>query len=252
MNNTNSVSLLGFYGGDKNHCLSAWQSTNIELGIELPEDIQNRINVLFEETQKGKKKSYGELLKMLADNHHETPFEKSCLHFQIRGDIGSHIHVIKHRIANSINCESARYKELQDKWYIPKDWEGCICDVVYIQDDDLRNYILKYHEYPYYWTDILNTFTDLGHKLYHQATKELTNLLGRSRAKESSRYFLTYNKQLDFDSMFNFRSFIHFQKLRNSEHAQKEIKDIAEEMLSLVKSIPDNPFEYSLKAFGYE
>jgi thymidylate synthase ThyX len=51
--------------------------------------------------------------------------------------------------------------------------------------------------------------------------------------------------------MFNFRSFIHFLKLRNSEHAQKEIQEISQQMLDLVKTIPDNPFKYSLEAFGY-
>jgi thymidylate synthase ThyX len=51
------------------------------------------------------------------------------------------------------------------------------------------------------------------------------------------------------DVMFNFRSFAHFQELRNSEHAQLEIREIAQEMLNLVKDIEGNPFEYTVKAF---
>jgi hypothetical protein len=31
-----------------------------------------------------------------------------------------------------------------------------------------------------------------------------------------------------------------------------EIREIAREMLSLVQEIPGNPFEHTLKAFGYE
>lgn len=49
--------------------------------------------------------------------------------------------------------------------------------------------------------------------------------------------------------MFNWRSFYHFLKLRNSEHAQVEIRELAAEMLGLVKGIPDNPFELTIKAF---
>jgi len=49
--------------------------------------------------------------------------------------------------------------------------------------------------------------------------------------------------------MFNFRSFMHFQGLRNSEHAQLEIREIAQEMLRLVKTTKQ--FDMSLKAFGY-
>jgi thymidylate synthase ThyX len=51
------------------------------------------------------------------------------------------------------------------------------------------------------------------------------------------------------DIMFNFRSFVHFQHLRNSEHAQKEVKQLAEEMLNQVKNIEGNPFEKTIKAF---
>jgi thymidylate synthase ThyX len=44
------------------------------------------------------------------------------------------------------------------------------------------------------------------------------------------------------------RSFANFLKLRNSEHAQLEIRELAQEMLRLVENIEDNPFEHTLKA----
>jgi thymidylate synthase ThyX len=84
--------------------------------------------------------------------------------------------------------------------------------------------------------------------LYHQCLAELTPILGRKRAKESARYFKTYNSQIQSDVMFNIRSFANFLKLRNSEHAQFEIREIAAEMLRLVSEIENNPFEHTLKA----
>jgi thymidylate synthase ThyX len=51
------------------------------------------------------------------------------------------------------------------------------------------------------------------------------------------------------DIMFNWRSFYHFQKLRNSPDAQKEVRELAEEMLNQVKNIEGNPFEKTIKAF---
>jgi thymidylate synthase ThyX len=48
------------------------------------------------------------------------------------------------------------------------------------------------------------------------------------------------------------RSFANFLKLRLSEHAQVEIRDIAAQMLKLVQEIPGNPFEHTLKAWGHE
>jgi len=46
--------------------------------------------------------------------------------------------------------------------------------------------------------------------------------------------------------MFNMRSFANFLNLRNSEHAQVEIREIAAKMLELVEDIPGNPFEHTL------
>ena len=64
-----------------------------------------------------------------------------------------------------------------------------------------------------------------------------------------ARYFRTYNTQITADVMFNFRSFVHFLNLRNKPDAQKEIRDIAQNMLDLIKEIKDNPFKHSIEAF---
>jgi thymidylate synthase ThyX len=53
------------------------------------------------------------------------------------------------------------------------------------------------------------------------------------------------------DIMFNWRSFAHFQQLRNSEHSQAEVRELAQMMLDLVKNIEGNPFDYTIKAFGF-
>ena len=75
--------------------------------------------------------------------------------------------------------------------------------------------------------------------------------MGRKRAKETARFFKTFNSQITMDVMFNWRSFAHFQYLRNDEHAQVEVREVAQEMLRLVKEIDGNPFEHTIKAFGY-
>ena len=246
----NSVTLLGSYGGDKRHALSAWQSTEIAVAQGLIDlDVARRIEVLYEETVITKKRSPKDLLFFLAMHEHETPFEKSTLDFQLRGDIASHIHVIKHRIAVSVNSESARYKELKDKWYVPPDWE----------DKPIQSYSpptvateMLLRAGCKTWAEALDRYCWVGHQLYHQAVEELKEPLGRKRAKESARYFLPYAKQLDFDCMFNFRSFMHFLGLRGSTAAQFEIKDIAFDMVRQIAELPGRPFEWSLEAFGYD
>ena len=165
------------------------------------------------------------LLNMLASEGHHTPFEKSALHFLINVDQATHIHLLKHRIGVSINGESARYKELkEDKMIIPSEWSNT-------------------------WKNKLTDYANEGNKLYHEALEYFTPILGRKRAKESARFFKTMNSQISMDVMFNWRSFYHFQQLRNSESSQKEVRLLAEEMLHLVKNIDGNPFEKTIEAF---
>jgi thymidylate synthase (FAD) len=165
------------------------------------------------------------LLAMLASEGHHTPFEKSSLHFLVTVDQATHIHLLKHRIGVSINGESARYKELkEDKMYIPEEWSNS-------------------------WKDKLQKYAEEGNKLYHESLEYFSSILGRKRAKESARFFKTFNSQITMDLMFNWRSFAHFQQLRNSEHAQKEVRELAQEMLDLVKNIEGNPFEHTIEAF---
>jgi thymidylate synthase (FAD) len=177
---------------------------------------------------------------MLADAGHHTPFEKSNLHFLVDTDIASHIHLIKHRVGVSVNGESARYKEIkEDKYLIPDDWKEIKrTDDIKFGNSDAFN-----------WADALLQYTELGNKLYHASFKDLEPVLGRKRAKESARYFKNYNSQIQADVMFNWRSFYHFLNLRNKPDAQKEIREIAAEMLNLVKNIEGNPFEHTIAAF---
>lgn len=215
----NKIELVGFYGSDELVALSAWTSTSRELNDD-------------------KRKRIPSLIDQLWSAHHETPFEKASIHFLVDTEIASHIHLLKHRIS-SLNGESARYKELkEDKYYLPEDWNGI--EASGIDDSDII-----YNEM--YWIDRLDQFTKLGNELYHSCLEDLTPILGRKRAKESARFFKTYNSQIQADVSFNMRSFANFIKLRNSEHAQLEIREIAQQMWDLVQNETNGKFENILR-----
>jgi flavin-dependent thymidylate synthase len=204
---TNKVELIGYYGDDLTHGLSAWTSTSRDLTDE-------------------KRERLPKLIEMLGGEGHHTPFEKSMLHFLVTTDIATHIHLLKHRIGVSINGESARYKELKDdKFYVPVDW-----------DEEERQRYISFME------DALKNYHDTLNRLVQKG-------MSRKRAKESARFYLPYGNQITADISFNFRSFMHFQGLRNSEHAQLEVREIAKQMLALVKET--DKFNLSLNAFGY-
>ena len=228
--NNNTVELIGHYGDDEVHACSAWTSTS----REITDEKRNRIP---------------QLLSFLAKEGHHTPFEKSSIHFLVDCDIASHIHLLKHRIGVSLNAESARYKELkEDKYIVPDDWSGIMStktackDFARMEDSDFPA--------SDSWPTILKSYSELGNNLYHRCVADLEPVLGRKRAKESARFFKTYNSRITSDVMFNWRSFYHFQGLRNKPEAQKEIREIAQMMLDLVKNIEGNPFEHTIAAFG--
>jgi thymidylate synthase (FAD) len=223
----NKVELIGYYGSDEVHAQSAWTSTSRDLTPEKLERVDS-------------------LLTMLAQEGHHTPFEKSSLHFLVTVDQATHIHLLKHRVGVSINGESARYKELkEDKMYLPEDWDGIKLSEHSIPHEMDRTI------WGNNWLDALRKHSEISNMLYHQCITDLTPLLGRKRAKESARFFKTMNSQITMDVMFNFRSFAHFMKLRDSEHAQKEVREVAQQMLQLVKDIPGNPFKKTIVAFGF-
>jgi flavin-dependent thymidylate synthase len=220
---SNRVELIGFYGSDETVALSAWTSTS----RDLDDSKRSRIPAM---------------LDTLWSNRHETPFEKATVHFLVDTEIASHIHLLKHRLS-SLNGESARYKEIkEDKFYLPKDWIG-----VEWNSNLLRKETFETFDGFETWNQVLERYSEMGNELYHQCLEDLTPILGRKRAKESARFFKTYNSQIQADVSFNMRSFANFIKLRNSEHAQLEIREIAQQMWDLVQSQTEGKFENILK-----
>lgn len=202
----NSVELLGTYGSDETHALSAWTSTR----RDMTDEKRARIGVLLCDTMMGQYPG------------HTSPFEKSLMHFLVTSDIATHIHIIKHRIAVSVNAESARYKELkEDHMYIPEDWPPELQERL---QSDVEYTNKEYHA-------ILDTLVKTG--------------MPRSRAKESARFIRPYASQITQDVSFNFLSFMHFQVLRNDAHAQLEVREVAQEMRVLVEETGLFPLSFA-------
>lgn len=156
---------------------------------------------------------------------HGVPFEHTLITFRVTSDISTHIHFIKHRIGVSVSAQSQRYMELrEDLYYVPDDWPA-----------EMQ-------------VDFAATVEPLF-DAYHDFIKRLEAYgIDRKRAKESARLVLPYATQIHYLVTFNLLSFIHFQSLRNTDHAQDEIQLIAAEMLRLVKE--SGRFENALKAWN--
>jgi len=245
----NSVELIDYMGSDKLHSLAAWSSTFLEFGVDMPENPHLRVDELVDHIlNNGKKKrSVEDLLNYLAENSHSSPFRFSSFVFGMTTDICTHYQKLKHRvILEAENGESGRYKELkEDKGYIPESWYDIKVDHTVMTP---LSYIASYGSKN--WGEALENHTNNGNALYHEAIKQLTPKLGKQRAKETARYFKGLNSQLNTLNKFSFDGLIQFHRKRFDGAAQEEIAQIAGQMVDLVRGLPNNPFEYSLKAFG--
>lgn len=232
----NKVELLDYMGSDNSHALAAWSSTYLELDLDMPNEIGNRVDFIVQHilANSSRIRNVEELLTFLSTEGHTSPFRFSMFHFAMTHDIATHIHLLKHMVAiYADNAESARYKILkQDKFYIPYDWTGT----------EVRDY----------WAKILHESSMLNIALYKQCYDELVaDGMNKQRAKETSRYFLMYNTQLNDMKMMSFDGFLQVYNKRNLlSPAQREVGVAVELMLDLIKNIPGNPFKYSLKAFN--
>jgi len=231
MNYKNKVELIGFYGGDKAIARAAWTSTQIDVEAKTEEQIRDLIVNKLWNNPTGKP--------------HKTPFERGIVEFNITCEQASHIHLLKHRLAN-INGESARYMELkEDKMYLPEDFKK----IPFKPDIDFPVYLDEIFLGFDNWYDVLEQFTDMSNTLYHASLAQIQPILGRKRAKESARFFKTMNSQITLSVMMNMSCFANFVNLRGADDAQKEIQYITQQMVEIVKQIEGNPFKYTMEAF---
>jgi thymidylate synthase ThyX len=203
----------------------------------MPLEIEDRVDVIIDYILSNSKRirNIEQLLLYLATENHTSPFRFSTLHFVTTTEIATHIQFLKHSVALSAeNAESARYKELkEDKFYIPSDW-------------------LEYGKTGEFWYDMLKSQSQILNEMYHTCLNELVEAgMPKARAKESARFFKMYNSQINSNKMMSFDGFVQIYKKRNLlSPSQREIANLVEQMLDEIKSIPNNPFEYSLKAFN--
>jgi hypothetical protein len=236
MQHQNSVFLIDYMGSDELIALNAWASTFLELGIELPQDVRSRTTALTDAIQEkaARKRSIPDLLNYLAKEGHISPFRGAKFIFGMKVDIATHIQLMTHTVAiEHTNTESARYKELQDKYYLPADW-------------------LEYGEVGADLYRELEEMTWANNNFYHRAIHALVSAgMPKARAKETARYAKMYNSQVNSVRSLNFEGLVTLYRKRGFDSpSQREIAGVVEAMVQAVRDIPGQPFKHSLEAFG--
>jgi len=174
------------------------------------------------------------LLNFLVKNKHIAPFRHPQFQFRIECPIFVERQLFKHQVGLSANSISGRYVDFSDK---------------YFKIENLRKQAISSKQ----GSDGLIYRPDLLEKIHQhiENSKELyKELCDANVAKEQARIILPLSLETQFIWTGSLLAFLHLWELRLKLDTQQETREIASEMLKLVKNIENNPFEHTLNSFN--
>jgi thymidylate synthase (FAD) len=177
------------------------------------------------------------LLKFLAEHKHTTPFRHPQLQFRVECPIFVERQLFTHQIGWARNSISGRYVDFSDTYWLP--------DSLRMQSKNSKQGSegLVPKEQSDYFISEMKKIVDRSAELY----KEMSEY---GVAKEQCRIHLPLALETKFIWTGSFHAFVYLCNLRLKPDAQQETRELVSEMLNVVKSIEDEPFKYSLLAFG--
>lgn len=179
------VELVDFMGSDESIAEAAWVSN---YGGDIPTEKHDRIPGL---------------LNFLMRDRHGTPFEHNSLKWRISAPLFVFYEFHRHRAGWSYNEESARYRELNPVFYVPRD------DRNLRQTGSPGNYTFG----PGTHTQVVEA--QYSHKWIANASwNEYQELLRRGIAKEVARNVLPVSTYKTMYATCNLRSLFAFLSLR--------------------------------------
>jgi thymidylate synthase (FAD) len=173
------------------------------------------------------------LIKYLVNHKHTAPFRHPQLQFRIECPIFVERQLFKHQVGLSANSISGRYVDFSDKYY---------------HIDKLRRQSTSSKQ----GSDGLLNRPDLISKMNHHIAMSESlykELCDAGVAKEQARAILPLCLETQFIWTGSLLAFIHMWNLRLKNDTQQETREIAQQMLELVKNIEGNPFKYTLEAW---
>lgn len=178
------------------------------------------------------------LIKYLIKHGHTSPFRHPKLQFRISCPIFVERQLFKHQIGVDVNSISGRYVDFSDTYTYISEWrkqsisskQGSAGPLS--EDDQI------------FCSGIEKSVIETAKKAY----KDLINI---GVSKEQARTVLPLNLNTTFIMTASLQAFLNMCDLRLKPDAQQETREVVAEMLELVKSLPGNPFEKTLKAWNH-
>lgn len=221
------VELQEVMGNDRTIADSAWTSS-----------------ATLESKAKRTDEDVARIVRMLIEQQHASPIESVVFRFWIKMPIAIDRQHMTHRIA-SHNGMSGRYRTMPSEWLsIPED----IKDILEVHPG------WKFEKQYNNLCEQTNSWYREVLAFAKQCEKDscITNEEYK-RLREFFRGVLPQNNMTERVTVMNLRSFANYQKLRNSEHAQPEIREVAQLMLKCVEDKNVCPIALaSLKECGWK
>lgn len=179
------------------------------------------------------------LIKFLKEHKHTSVFRHPQLQFRITCPIYVERQLFKHQVGLSANSISGRYVDFSDSYSLFHNGEWREQS----KDSKQGSSGLVVNELQDKCTRIQNHVIETCKNAYEQ-------LLQCGVSKEQARTILPLSLNTTFIWTGSLLAFLHMWGLRLKPDAQQETREVAQEMLRLVKEIEGNPFKYTLEAFG--
>jgi thymidylate synthase (FAD) len=195
--------------------------------------IVNAARVSFGKEKKVFDEKDAKLIDYLILHKHTAPFRHPQFQFRITCPIYVERQLFKHQIGLSANSISGRYVDFSDSYTIITEWRK--------QSTSSKQGSEGLIEEQFAASEI-----EAGIIGYCKTAYQKLIELGVS--KEQARTILPLNLNTTFIWTGSLLSFLHLWDLRLKPDTQSETREIAQQMLDLVKSIEGNPFEQTIKS----
>jgi thymidylate synthase (FAD) len=180
------------------------------------------------------------LLFYLFRNRHTSPFEACNITFNIKMPIFCMRQFVRHRTFR-LNEWSGRYSELADEFFTPAEWrvqdvknkQGSVKPESTINGIGSDQPLPVWHEYN----------TRIAQEAFQHTYQAYQTLLERGVAKELARIVLPVSMFTEIYVNVDVHNLLHFLNLRQDEHAQKEIREIADGMAAIAEPLFPWTFE---------
>lgn len=165
------------------------------------------------------------LIKYLLKHNHQSPFYHNLLTFRITAPIFIDRQMVRHHVGVAKNEESARYTEVKEQFYTPKEFRS--------QSTNNRQASVK--------GGLTEDEQDFAERIYKEAVNNAfyayRDLIRNGVSREQARGVLNLATYTSSYYTFNLGALLNFLRVRDHEGSQYEIQLYARAMRTLVEPV---------------